>query len=98
MATTINSNGSKWAGEPPDPIDALFERLRVNTLSRVHSPFIYGAQRDADYVMFAGNFLDISAVFSIETDDQDLIERLSRAIRSNMQRPEYLEQPKPRER
>lgn len=45
---------------------------------------------------FWGNFLNVSHVFSIDTDEPELIERLTAAIRANQQRPDYLAQPKPK--
>jgi hypothetical protein len=41
-------------------------------------------------VRFCGNFLEVSAGFSIDTDDPELIERLTAAIGANQARPDYL--------
>jgi len=45
--------------------------------------------------IFCGNFLTISHGFRIHTDDPGLIEKLTKAIEANMQRPDYLKQEKP---
>ena len=38
---------------------------------------------------FCGNFLEVSAVFTIDTDEPETIERLTSLIRQNQARPEY---------
>lgn len=45
---------------------------------------------------FWGNFLTVSHVFSIDTDDPKVIETLTKAIRANQTRKDYLSQPKPK--
>lgn len=42
-------------------------------------------------VRFCGNFLNYSFGFSLDTDDEELIELLDKLIEQNMQRPEYLQ-------
>lgn len=42
-------------------------------------------------VSYLGNFLEMSWVFSFETDDPELIARLDAAIARNMQMPAYIE-------
>ena len=54
---------------------------------------IYPAHPGA--LQFWGNFYAISHVFHVITRDASLIERLTRAIRSNQERPDYLAQPVP---
>jgi hypothetical protein len=103
MTTIIHSNGSKWAGEEPDGIDLLLQRLNDYALDRTFEAF--GNFIDANpvnmagkpllppgWVNFFGNFQEYSHVFRIDTDDVDLIERLTAAIRANQQRPDYLSQ------
>lgn len=46
-------------------------------------------------VLFFGNFLTYSFSFSIVTNDPDLIERLTRGIRANQARRDYLAQAAP---
>lgn len=100
--TTINSNG----GGRALPLDALFERLASHPLDRTFEAPAFGAfiQHDPISVAgeamtapggvhFFGNFFTYSHVFSILTDDQDLIERLTAAILVNQLRPDYLAQP-----
>lgn len=47
-------------------------------------------------VRFWGNFYDYSHVFQVDTDEPEIITRLTTAIRANQQRPDYLSQPHPR--
>lgn len=113
----INSNGSKWGGEQPDQLAALFERLASTPLDpefEDYGNFCCGEARkgiaskdeqtgetvylsgDPIYpeaptaVRFWGNFYEVSAVFSIDTDEPDLIEKLTTAIRANQASPAYL--------
>lgn len=106
MTTTIQSNGSKWMGEEPDSIETLLALLETEPLDRTFEPECYGNFITVDPVnmrgekllppggvSFFGNFFNVSHVFSIDTTDAVLIERLTKAIRSNQQRPDYLAQP-----
>ena len=43
-----------------------------------------------DAVEFWGNFLTYSHVFRIATDDPELISKLTKAIRANQSRPDYI--------
>ena len=115
--THIESNGSKWGGEAPDPIERLLERLQTETLDPMfeeYGNFVHPARKahrecsertgwkdvytDAgpiypdhpNAVRFWGNFLTYSHVFSIDTDDPALIEKLTAAIRANQATPIYL--------
>jgi len=45
---------------------------------------------------FFGNFLRVSHVFNITTDDPVIIAKLRKAIRANKKRPDYLSQDKPK--
>lgn len=100
MATHINSNGSKWAGQAPDSIETLIKVLNESPLDRVFE--MYGnfiKDRDDEYrpgmVNFFGNFFTLSHVFNIDTDDAETIEALTSAIRANQQRSDYLSQQDP---
>jgi len=88
--TTINSNGSKWAGEAPDSIEKLVEVLKENALDPMFSdygkPFITA---DIGGVHFFGNFFNLSHVFNLRTGDPKVIATLTRAIRENMRRDDY---------
>jgi hypothetical protein len=102
MTTTIQSNGSKWAGDEPDSIDQLFEVLASHVLDRrfecpLGHAFISVCQASERWAIpgttrFHGNFLTLSHVFSIDTDEPELVARLTAAIEANMARPDYLEQ------
>lgn len=93
----IISNGSKWAGEPPDSVEKLLEVLAKYALDRRFEQFGGFITKDEtdDSVRFFGNFFNLSHVFQIVTDEPEIIERLSAAIHANMERPDYLSQHKP---
>jgi hypothetical protein len=107
----IISNGSKWAGEQPDSIETLLERLASHALDprfEEFGNFILPARRARhlgndqyqdlgpvypeapDAVRFWGNFLELSAVFEVDTDEPELIDRLTSAIRANQATPAYV--------
>lgn len=100
MPTIIHSNG----GGNPQPIEALFARLESDTLDRTFEAFgdfvtvdpinLRGEPMTAPGgAAIFGNFLTYSHVFRIETDDIDLIQRLSSAIATNKATPAYKRQP-----
>lgn len=91
MTTIIHSNG----GGLTQPIEALYAALEEYTLDRTFE--MYGnfiEMRDGKAHLF-GNFFDYSHVFRLETDDQDLIDRLASAIEANKAKPTYIRQPPP---
>ena len=83
--TTMVSNGSKFAGEKPDSIETLIERLERFTLN----PFL-GASllpysvRSTRRLHVFGNFLEISAVFQVRTHEDEVSERLCQAVWLNL--------------
>ena len=89
MTTTIQSNGSRWAGQAPASVDELLDVLARETLDPRFEKYGNFILRDETPLRFWGNFLSVSHVFSIDTDDAALIERLTAAIRANQQRPAY---------
>ena len=93
MGTTIHNNGSKWAGQAPDSVDKLLSVLQEYPLDRTFEDYGNFIQRDGKTVRFWGNFYNLSHVFQIDTDDPDLISRLSGAVRDNQKREDYLSQP-----
>lgn len=91
--TIIHSNGGGLAG----PIEALFDRLETATLDRTFEDERFGGfasihDERPEMTAFFGNFFDYSHVFNIETNDPDLIARLTAAIEKNKLRPDYLAQ------
>lgn len=102
MTTTIIHNGSKWAGDQPDDIETLFRVLEMYALDPQFEPYgnfvlddpvsDAGEHLVPNGVRFWGNFAELSHLFEIDTDDPDLIERLTAAIRKNQQRADYLAQ------
>ena len=104
MTTTIHSNGSKWFGEEPDPIEKLLERLEEYALDprfETYGNFVFSDPDPAIPVgatRFFGNFFELSGVFNIDTDDADLVESLTLAIRQNQRTPGYREAKEARRR
>jgi hypothetical protein len=104
MPTTIHSNGSKWAGQEPDTVEQLLGVLDREVLDRrFHGMFITrepklvnGGRLTPGTVRFFGNFLTVSHVFRIDTDDADIIAKLTRAIRRNQRQEAYRAQPIPK--
>lgn len=101
--TEIFSNGN--SGNNVETLDALFALLDREPLDRTFEPECYGnfimvdpvnvrgeALLPPGGVSFFGNFFNWSHVFNIHTTDPDLIDRLTKAIRANQQRPDYLAQ------
>lgn len=91
---TIHSNGSKWAGESPDTIDRLLEVLAAETLDPRFEEYgnFYIVNKPittTSGVHFFGNFMTVSHVFNIDTDDQPTIDALTAAIRANQATAEY---------
>jgi hypothetical protein len=95
MATTIHSNGSKWAGESPDSIDKLLQVLADYPLDRRFEQYGDFAERcdTTGATQFFGNFLTVSHVFRIDSDDPQIVGPLIDAIATNKQRPDYVCQP-----
>lgn len=103
MSTVVVSNGSKYAGQDPDPIGALLDVLGREPLDpdferygdfvmRVepHIAEHYGVDhRRAVHVW--GNFFQLSHSFSIFTDDEALVAQLVDAVRANKATDAYAE-------
>jgi hypothetical protein len=89
MATRIISNGSKWAGEPPDDLGALFVALATETLEPDFERYGNFAEFDRGKVRFFGNFRSVSHVFQIVTDDAMTAAALVLAIRANQATARY---------
>lgn len=102
-STKIHSNGSKWYGEEPDTIQKLVERLNLYTIEeRFFCKFQRGfgadkkkytlcpiSKENGSYIFF-GNFLEVSAVFNIETNNPEIIQQLKKAIINNKGWKQYI--------
>jgi hypothetical protein len=66
MTTQIHSNGSKWLGQAPDPIKDLLARLEAHAVCERRTT---REALPAGVVHYAGNFAEVSAVWSVFTDD-----------------------------
>jgi hypothetical protein len=88
----IYSNGSKWAGEKPDGLEKLEERLKTYPLDKLFEDKKYGGfaykTRGGNYHLF-GNFRTLSAVFRIETDEKPIFDKFKKLIKENQKRPDY---------
>ena len=95
----IISNGSHFAGSGPSPLSELEEALKAYPLDRTfeaYGNFIIQPTLEHDHVVrFWGNFATLSHVFSIDTDEPTIIDRLTRLIRENQGREDYLAQRDP---
>ena len=88
----VMSNGSKFAGQLPDPVEKLIEVLGKEPLDPTvegRGSFIDRRRNAAGTVRFFGNFARRAHVFNIRTDDPAMIAALTRAIRDNQATPEY---------
>lgn len=88
-----------------EPLDRKFERFG-NFFYAAASPSKGFGKQSAGFngtphnspvgeVHFFGNFLHTSHVFNIATTDRPLMRQLSKLIRANQKRPDYLVQAKP---
>lgn len=87
----VISNGSKWAGEKPDTIEDLLNVLDKYVLDPTFESYGNFIIKSNNSVKFFGNFLTLSHVFNIVTDELEIINKLSHAINQNQERSEYKE-------
>jgi hypothetical protein len=97
----INSNGSKWAGQKPDTIEELLNVLDKYTLDPTfekygnfinNNPIWVKPKAKEKYkgcTQIFGNFITISHVFNITTDEPDVIEAITAAVNRNKETTEY---------
>ena len=87
----IISNGSKWAGQQPDDLQTLIDVLSSNPLDPTFEEYGNFIHPDGGALgtRFFGNFAHLSHVFQIDTDEPELIQRLTAAIRANQATPAY---------
>lgn len=88
-----------------EPLDRKFERFGNFFYAAASPSKGFGKQTPgfdgtpdtppAGEVHFFGNFLHTSHVFNIRTTDRQLMRQLSKLIRANQKRPDYLVQAKP---
>ncbi len=95
VVTTIESNGSKWAGEEPATINELIEVLKIEKIESRFFEKIYYAHHNKWIIMcpikkekngqyhFFGNFEALSHVFNIRSNDPGIIRQLITAITNN---------------
>lgn len=87
----IDSNGSRWYGQPPATLDELIQSLESHPLDprfEKYGNFIDETGHPGA-TNFFGNFYGVSHVFNITTDQPEIIERLTIAIRANQATPAY---------
>ena len=85
--TTIISNGSRFAGQPPATLPELLAVMAEHPIS-AHFRDILASNVPGrpGFVDFLGNFEDVSHVFHILTDDPDVCATMYAAIRANAAR------------
>lgn len=96
--TNIISNGSKFYGEPLDSIDDLLEVMKTEPLDpnfekfgnfcSLYAELVSNKPNPYKYTFF-GNFFTVSHVFDIETNDEELAEKLLAAIVENKRTDAY---------
>jgi hypothetical protein len=94
MATIFRSNGNYYPpAHGPDPLAYLLARFACDTLDPVfegYGNFIFGGEGIPEgHTRFWGGFHTFSHVFSVDTDDADLIALLTKTIRDNQASPAY---------
>lgn len=91
-STEIISNGCKMYGGIPDDIETLLCLLARYPLNRTFErAFI--EDRGGNAKRFHGNFLEISHVFDIRSNDPEVVGRLTEAIKANRRLPGFRAQP-----
>jgi len=105
--TIVLSNGYRQSDNTEAAIAILLEVLAGHPLNRTFEMFGGFVERDArnlrgewlegleNAVSFFGNFLNLSHVFRIVSNDPAVVEHLAQAIASNRARADYLHQPPP---
>jgi len=83
VATEIISNGSTWLGEDPASVEELLQVLGKWQLDRERFEDCFIETMEDGRTKFFGNFLRISHVFRIITDDAQTIDQLTQAITAN---------------
>lgn len=98
----IKSNGSKWYGEALDTIDQLIEVMASYPLDPVfekYGNYVFPFRPSQGWntknehykgcTCFFGNFYTYSHVFNIITDEPEVIEHITAAIRANQATEAY---------
>lgn len=98
-STTIHANGSKLYGEQPNSIEHLLYALTcghyiLDPIYEEHGgDFIsvneLSKQVGLEHTCFWGNFQNLSHVFNICSNDPEVIEKITKAIRANQALPAY---------
>lgn len=83
--TTITHNGSKFFGQPNDPIEMLFERLRHYKLTSFST--FERFPKNGSIRRYWGNFEELSAAFSVDVRIGTSADKmLGKLFRSNWQK------------
>lgn len=97
----ILSNGSKWYGQKPDTLEQLIDVLGEYALDPTFEKYgnfvmeykpLKWTEKNSQYkgcASFFGNFYSLSHVFRIITDELEIIERITAAIRANQHTEAY---------
>lgn len=104
IETIIYANGSKYAGQDPDDLETLFGVLATEPLNPLFEHYgdfcedgghafdtLEHNERWRGYWLFHGNFLNVSHVFRVYTNDASVADRLLAAIRANKATDAYQE-------
>jgi hypothetical protein len=77
VSVTIEWNGSKWAGQAPDPLAVLIDvlgREPLNPCFEEYGNFVMPCEFGSGLVHLHGNFYRVSHVFSIKGTVEELRE------------------------
>ncbi|MBX3583245.1 MAG: hypothetical protein KF810_15250 [Rhizobiaceae bacterium] len=90
--TEIRSNGTRTLGDTPDSIETLLDVLAHHPLNRMFERVFIENLGNGSW-RFHGNFLTVSHVFDIRSDDPETVRLLTRAINANRRMPGFRSQP-----
>ena len=87
--TVIEANGSKFMGQMPDPIEKLYEILKLEPLDPIFEKYGNFIFFEHNSFKFRGNFANFSHVFNITTNDPRVIDNLINLITENQNSQAY---------
>lgn len=90
MSLEIRANGSKWAGQSPDPVETLLALLKSEPLDPRFEDYGDFVMRDETWpnVHVWGNFFNVSHCFDIKGTPAECAAIVA-AIRENQRRADY---------
>lgn len=99
----IRSNGSKWFGQSPAPLEELYQTLTEHTLDpafEMYGNFLNRApqwisegatQKYTGCASIFGNFLTYSHAFDLVTDEKEIIDEIEHLVAENKATDRYID-------